>query len=308
MKRHLSLFVVYPVMLAMMLTSVSVGCAQSDVSSETIAKIKEALPATAPAKPKHERKVLIFTKTAGFRHDSIPVATVALKMLGEKTGAFSAVHSEDESMFEPEKLKEFDAVFMINTTGEVFRPKEMPADEAGKKKALEREARLQKSLVDFVKSGKGLCGTHSATDTYREWKDYNEMMGGAFVSHPWHEAVPVRILDKEHPLNKVFKGEGFTITDEIYQFRDDTALASDRRMLLTLQPGWDGLSRGERKDKLYPISWIDKYGEGRIFYCSLGHRQEIYYNPVVLEHYLAGFQYALGDLDANAEPVEVKAE
>ncbi len=260
----------------------------------------------APAKPKQPRKVLIFTKTNGFRHGSIPVAAASLTLLGEKTGAYTAEHSEDESMFEPDTLKQFDAVFMINTTGEVFRPKDLPKDENERKAVLEREERLKQSLVDFVRSGKGLAGTHSATDTYRNWKEYNDMMGGAFDGHPWHTEVPVRLLDDSHPLNKVFGGQGFTITDEIYQFRDDTAVPSDRRMLLSLDPDWDQLSKGKRKDGFFPVSWIAKYGDGRTFYCSLGHRDEIYWNPAILQHYLAGFQYALGDLDADAKPITVK--
>jgi type 1 glutamine amidotransferase len=280
------------------------SAAQFDVKEDVVAKISAALPDAAPTQPKSARKVLIFTRTNGFRHGSIPVAVKSLTMLGEKTGAYSAVHTEDESFFEPEKLAEFDAVFMINTTGPVFQLRDK--EEAKSKEGLEREARLKKSLVDFVKSGKGLAGTHSATDTYKNWDEYNEMMGGAFDGHPWHMEVPVRVLDGNHPLNRVFGGKGFTIVDEIYQFRGDTASPKDRRILLSLEPGWEGLAKGKREDKFYPISWIRKYGEGRCFYCSLGHRDEIYYNPAVLEHYIAGFQYALGDLEADAKPVSVE--
>ena len=275
-----------------------------DVKPDVVEKIEKAVPKDSLAKPKKPRKVLVFSKTSGFRHGSIPVGAKSIVMLGQQTGAFEAVHSEDDSMFEPESLKQFDAVIMLNTTGKLFLPKPMPKDPAKKAKALEREKRLKKSLVDFVSGGKGLAGTHSATDTYKDWKEYNDMMGGAFDGHPWHEPVPIRLLDASHPLNKVFKGEGFTITDEIYQFRADTAKPSDRRLLLTLDPGFEKLNKGKRKDGNYPISWIDKYGEGRIFYCSLGHRDEIYYNPMILEHYLAGFQYAIGDLDADATPFE----
>jgi type 1 glutamine amidotransferase len=266
-----------------------------EVKPEVIQKIEAALPEAAPVQSKMGRKVLIFTRTKGFRHGSIPTAAKAIAMMGEKTGAYSAVHSEDPNMFEADKLKDFDAVFMINTTGECL-------DEGD----AEKHARLKQNLVDFVKGGKGLAGTHSATDTYGGWKEYNDMMGGAFNGHPWHEAVPVRLLDKDHPLNKVFGGEGFTITDEIYQFRNDTANPKDRRMLLALDAGWDGLKRGNREDKFFPVSWISKYGDGRTFYCSLGHRDEIYYNPTILQHYLAGFQYVLGDLDAESAPLEVK--
>lgn len=268
-----------------------------EVTPQELAKIKEALPEKAPAKPKKPRKVLLFSKTAGFRHSSISVGVKSLTMLGNKTGAFTAVHTEDESVFEPDRLKEFDMVIMVNTTGEIFKSK--GAGDA------EREARLKKSLVDFVKGGKGIGGTHSATDTYKKWKAYNDMMGGAFVSHPWHMDVPIRILDANHPLTKVFGGQGFTIKDEIYQFRDDTAQPTDRRMLLSLKSTWDGTKKGNRKDNFYPISWIGKYGNGRTFYCSLGHREEIYWNPMVLEHYLAGFQYAMGDLAADATPIEI---
>lgn len=276
------------------------------VPPETVQRIEAALPDSPPAEPGDSRKLLIFTKTNGFRHGSIPVGVEAIKLLGERTGAFAAVHTEDESMFAPDQLQEFDAVLMLNTTGEVFRPAQMPEDPEQRKKAIEREEQLKQSLLEFVRGGKGIAGIHSATDTYKNWKAYNDMMGGAFLSHPWHTEVPIRLLDPDHPLLKVFDGEGFTVVDEIYQFRDDTAQSDERRMLMSLAPGWEGLAKGNREDDFYPISWIDRYDEGRVFYCSLGHRDEIFYNPAILRHYLAGLQYVLGDLEADAEPIDVK--
>ena len=288
----------------------TLGCGvvrgQFEVKKEVVAKIEAALPKTSPAKPKTPRKVLLFSKTIGFRHGSIPVAVKALTLLGEKTGAYTALHSEDDAMFEKEQLQNFDAVIMVNTTGPIFRPRQLPKDKKQREAALAREERLKANLVEFVENGGGLAGVHSATDTYKNWKAYNDMMGGAFAGHPWHTEVPVRILDAKHPLNKVFQGKGFTVTDEIYQFRPDTAQATQRRMLLSLAPDWDQLSKGNRPDGFYPISWISQYGKGRTFYCSLGHRDEIYSNPAVLEHYLAGIQYALGDLAADASPEPVK--
>lgn len=274
----------------------------AQVKPDIIEKIKAALPKAAPAKAKKARKVLIFSKTNGFRHGSIAVGARSLAMLGEKTGAYTAVHSEDDSMFEADKLKEFDAVIMLNTTGELFRPRRLPKDAAQKKAALEREERLKKNLVDFVKNGKGLAGTHSGTDTYKNWKDYNDMMGGAFAGHPWHALVPIRNLEPGHVVNKCFDGKGFEVKDEIYQFRLKTALATDRRMLLALDGTKMNLKRNDGRKEFYPISWVSKYGKGRTFYCSLGHRNEIYYNPLVLQHYLAGFQYVLGDLEADGSP------
>lgn len=273
------------------------GVAPVSGQDKFLDKITSALPDKAPVDAKQPRKILIYSKTAGFRHSSIPVGVKAITMMGDKTGAYTAVATEDESFFEPEKLKVFDAVFMLNTTGDCLRPK------SGDKEAAKgREEMLKKSLADFVASGKGLVGVHSATDTYHGWKDYNMMMGGTFAGHPWHTKVPVKNLETSHPLNAAFGGKDFEITDEIYQFRADTALPSDRKFLLSLDTGKMDVSKGNRKDGLYPVSWVSTFGKGRTFYCSLGHREEIYWNPAILKHYLAGIQYAVGDLTADATP------
>jgi type 1 glutamine amidotransferase len=279
-----------------------VGQPEGDVQ-----KVMAALPDKAPATPKAPRKILIFSKTAGFRHGSIPIGSKAIAMMGDKTGAYTAYHTEDESIFEPEKLKAFDAVFMMNTTGDCLRPKHDTKNPDEVAQARKREEELKASLAAFVQSGKGLAGVHSATDTYRDWKDYNKMMGGAFVAHPWHKLVPVHIADPKSPITAAFDGKDFEIADEIYMFRDDTALATDRRYLLVMdfaKMSEKDQAGGKRKDGTYPISWINTAGKGRCFYCSLGHREEIYWNPTILKHYLAGIQYALGDLQADATPTK----
>ena len=288
-----SLTAIIPV--AILTIVIGASNAQKNKKQVHAEKIAAGVPKSAPAKPTKPRKVLVFSKTAGFRHGSIPTGVEAMKQMGKSTGAFEVTATEDDSFFEPEKLKDFDAVLFLNTTGEVFKSKE-----AG------REERLKKSLVDFVKSGKGLIGTHSATDTYKKWKDFNDMMGGAFAGHPWHTKIRVKNLEPGHPLNAAFAGKDFEIADEIYQFRKDTASADERRMLLSLSGEIVDKGKGNTgKEGLYPIAWLDKYGDGRIFYCSLGHRDEIYWNPVILKHYLAGIQYALGDLDAEDEPRKI---
>lgn len=270
-------------------------------------QIDKALPDEAPAKPKQPRRILIYSKTAGYRHDSIPIGTKAIIMMGDKTGAYTAVATEDEAFFAPDKLKAFDAVFMLNTTGDCLRPKVEKSDSDSEKAAKEKDARekeeiYKKSLEEFVAGGKGLIGTHSATDTYHGWKAYNKMMGGTFAGHPWHQKVPVKNLVPQHPVNAAFLGMDFEIADEIYQFRGDTAQPTDRKFLLALDTNKMDVSKGNRKDGSYPVAWIANYGKGRTFYCSLGHRQEIYVNPMILRHYLAGIQFALGDLQCDATP------
>lgn len=270
-----------------------------DVSADKIAKIDAALPDKTPVPVQSKHEVLVFTRTTGFRHGSIPVGVETLKRLGTKTGLFQVTHTEDESAFEPDSLKKYDAVVMLNTTGEIF---------LNAAKDVERETRLKKSLLDFVSGGKGLIGIHSATDTYHGWREYNDMMGGTFDSHPWGSGTTVRIrnLDAGSPINASFGGDGITLKDEIYKFRKDTANPAERRMLLALDPNGTDMKLDTRDQRsIYPVAWIDTWGKGRVFYCSLGHNDEIYMNPVIVKHYLAGLQFALGELTADATPQTV---
>lgn len=300
-----SLSILAPVGMLAAIVTCAFAAKPSDTDDDKLAKIKEALPTEPAVKPAKKHKVLVFSKTNGFRHGSIATGAEAMRQLGESTGVFDVVHSEDEAMFEPDTLKGFDGVIFLNTTGEVFLPKKMPADEAGKKTAKEREEMLKKSLVDYVSGGGALIGIHSATDTYKNWPEYNKMMGGAFDGHPWHMKVKAKNLDPGHPVNAAFGGKDLEIADEIYQFRGGTGNASDRRMLLGLSGDLADLKKGKREDNFYAISWVAEYGKGKTFYCSLGHRDEIYWNPQMLRHYLAGIQFALGDLDADATPKKV---
>ena len=268
------------------------------VAADKIVKIEAALPSKAPAAVGKKHEMLVYTRTGGFRHGSIPVGVETMKRLGEKTGLFHVTHSEDPASFEADSLAKYDAVFMLNTTGEAFAAGDQAVEE-----------RRKGNLLAFVNSGKGLIGVHSATDTYKDWKEYNEMMGGAFVGHPWGSGETVRVqnLDPKHPVNASFKGEGLTLQDEIYKFRADTASPAGRHMLLALDANGTDLAKDKDDPrKLYPIAWIDTWGQGRVFYCSLGHNDEIYMNPVVVEHYLAGIQYALGELKADASPAAAK--
>lgn len=264
-----------------------------------VEKVKAAIPHQAPVKPKQQRNILVFSRTVGFRHSSIPIGVRAISLMGDRTGAYTVTATEDESFFQASRLNKFDAVFMLNTTGNCLRPKDGSKEEQDR-----REEEYKRNLVDFVTGGKGLIGIHSATDTYTAWKDYNRMMGGAFDGHPWNanSRVTIKNVAPDHPINAMFGGKGFEITDEIYQFRADTALPGERKYLLVLDNDKTDISIGKRKDRFYPISWISTFGKGRVFYCSLGHREDIFWNPLILQHYLAGIQYALGDLEADAMP------
>ena len=252
-------------------------------------KIAEALPAKAFAKPAKKRTVLVFSKTAGFRHASIVTGKLALAELGKKTGAFEAVISDDLSNFEPGKIDQFDAIIFLSTTQDVFKDSDKPEV-------------LQKSLMGFIKGGKGFVGIHAATDTFYNWPEYGEMINGYFDGHPWGAGTRVHIYVEPgkaaHPLVAMFEGEPMEFKEEIYQFKDPYD-SKKVEMLLRLDPAKSDKVKAKRKDNDYGVAWARHWGDGRVFYCSLGHNHEIYWNPKILSHYLAGIQWAIGDYEVK---------
>lgn len=255
-------------------------------------KIAEALPAEPFAKPTKPRKLLVFSKTAGFRHTSIVTGKLALEKMGGKTGAFEAVISDDLSNFGSDKIAGFDTILFLSTTQNPF---------AG----APDEAKYKENLMKFVKDGKGFVGIHAATDSFYEWPEYGQMMCGYFNGHPWTADKKVHIYvepgQEKSPLVAMFGGEPVEFREEIYQFKEPYD-SKKMQMLLRLDPTKsDKVGGMKREDNDYGVSWARKWGKGRVFYSSLGHNDEIFWNPKVLRHYLAGIQWAIGDLDVKVE-------
>jgi type 1 glutamine amidotransferase/HEAT repeat protein len=261
------------------------------VTSAQEAKISKALPKQVVKNLKNNRRLLVFSRTEGYRHDAIPFANKAIELMGKKTGAFETVFSEEMSVFEPESLKEFDAIVLNNTTNLKF---EDPA--------------LRQSLLQFVKNGKGLMGIHAATDNFYNWPEAAEMMGGQFDGHPWdgQGIWAVEVSDPNHILNQGFENKKFKINDEIYHHKK-LKLRENSRVLISLdmQDSVNLSPEGVHfTDKDIPISWVSSFGNGRIFYCSFGHTPAIYWNSEILTHYFAGIQFLLGDLPAETKPLD----
>ncbi len=297
----------FTLLLTLPFLTLSTAWSQKVAAPDQIEKVKANLPAAPAAAPKSKHEVLVFSKTNGFRHSSIELGVEAMKLLGEKTGAFHVTATEDDAAFEPESLKKYAAVIFLNTTGELFRPKEAGKTDEEKKAIDAREVLLKKSLLDFVNGGKGVIGMHSATDTFPGWKEYHDMMGGVFGGHPWHEKIGVKNVDPSNVLNASFQNKDFEITDEIYQWKPGSFSTANHHVLLAMDNAHTNMDKNgtNGKDALYPISVARNYGTGRCFYCSLGHREEIYWNTPIMQHYLAGIQFVLGDLPAPVAPQNV---
>ncbi|HOD79884.1 MAG: Trehalose utilization [Planctomycetes bacterium ADurb.Bin126] len=259
------------------------------IDPKTLEKVAAALPDKPVAQVAQPRKIIIFTMTKGFRHSSIPLAAKTMEMMGEKTGAWKAVATDKVEDFAADNLAKYDAVVIDQCTGDLF--KGLPQD---------KQDELKKSLLDFVKGGKGIVGIHAATDCLYNWAEYGEMMGGYFQGHPFGH-ISVKIEDPAHPLNAMFEGKSFEIKDEIYTFKKPYS-RDNLRILLSMDWDKSGYAKGNRDDNDYALAWIREFGKGRVFYTAFGHQDHIYWHPEIMKQLLAGTQYALGDLKADATP------
>lgn len=269
-----------------------VSCADAKPITDADKKKVDDAALTEPVvKPSKARKVLIFSRTTGFRHGSIETGVYAFKKMGETSGAYTADATEDPAVFTDDNLKQYDAIVFLNTTGE-------PVPDAAGREAVEK----------FVANGKGLIGIHSASDTGYKWENYGKMIGGYFAGHPWNAGsnVTIKIEGTDHAINKAagFEGDTFVHKDEIYQYRPMPYSRENLRILLSLDLTGPNMKRGgmKRADNDYAVAWLNTFGKGRIYYNNLGHNHHTFWTPAVMRHFLAGIQFACGDLDADTTP------
>jgi type 1 glutamine amidotransferase len=212
-------------------------------------------------------RVLVFSETAGFRHDSISAGIAAIRELGGAR-SFDITVSEDSSVFNSTELTNYDVIVFLNTTGDVLTPPEEDAFE------------------EFVRSGRGFVGIHSATDTEYDWAWYGGLVGAYFADHPEVQSATVRSTESGHPA-----GEGlpvsFVRTDEWYNFR--SAPGPEVVVLAMLdETTYEGGTMGPD----HPIAWAQEYDGGRSFYTAGGHTIESYSEPLFRDHIATGILWA----------------
>jgi len=213
-------------------------------------------------------KVLIFTKTTGFRHQSIPKGAETVKNILDNAGILS-VHSEDSGYFTADSLKQFAAVIFLNTTGDILDDEQ--------KNAFEH----------YIRSGKGYVGIHAASDTEYNWPWYGGLVGGYFASHPHVQEAKLDIVNHGHPSTAHLPKVWFH-KDEWYDFKD---VKEGLHILMTLD---ETSYKGGKMGKFHPIAWFQEYDGGRAFYTGLGHTDESYDTENFQKHILGGIKYAIG--------------
>jgi len=268
---------------------------------------------TLTAAPK---KLLVVTTTTGFRHSSIPTSEKVLQQLAKDTGEFTVdlvqqppgkpaglkpdATDEQKASFKaaedtwdaslkaalqklsPESLKNYDAVVFVSTTGDLPIP-----DPQG--------------LLDWIKAGHAFIGIHAASDTFHHWPAYIEMLGGEFEHHGPQVGVDCLNQDPQHPATRSL-GQTWTITqEEIYQFKNYSPTNVHDLLILDKHPE-------KNTPGHYPVSWCKNFGGGKVFYTSLGHREDVWDTDAGLkdrknaatisqayqQHVLGGIEWALG--------------
>lgn len=214
-------------------------------------------------------RVLVFSRTTGFRHASIAAGIDAVRALGSARG-FEVEATEDPTTFTTDRLARFDVVLFLNTTGDVL------------------DAAQQAAFESFIRAGGGFVGIHSAADTEYDWPWYGALMGAYFKSHPAIQPATLFIVNFSHP-SAVTLPPSIVRTDEWYDFQ--SLPASTITLLLTIdESSYTGGTMGSP----HPIAWYHDFDGGRAFYTAMGHTIESYSEPLFLAHLSGGILWAAG--------------
>ena len=276
-------------------------------TAEERERIEKVIPVTAPAKPAKARRMLVLDINIGHgQHPSIPFAKVALELMAAHTKAFEPVFDNRPEMLTAANLKQFDAIFLNSTIGPIFDTPE-----------------LKESFLGFIRGGGGLAGYHAAPFTNMDWPEFSAIIGakGGYHREPT-ERVTIKVDDLRSPLTKPFAGKTVQFADEFFRFFDAPYTPARLHILTSIDLAKTDMNQGQcggrsakpfppevrctKDDNIYPISWVRSEGKGRIFYTTMGHGIENFFEPLFLEHLLAGIQFALGDLKTDTTQGNVK--
>jgi type 1 glutamine amidotransferase len=257
-------------------------------------KIVAAIPPKPRATPKKARKLLVMESLEGMSHNTIPLTNLMIEEMGKKTGAWTTEFSNDLNNLRYPKIKEYDAIFLNSIVGE-WLP----------------DPKMREDVVRYIKEGGGIGGIHGTPWASRNWDEFAEIIGAQSAPHRIENGI-LKVYDKNSPIVSSFHYEDLPFREEFYRFdtQGNGRLRWDKvRVLLTVDldekvpaptdKPWTGY---KRPDKVYPVAWIREYGKGRVFYNSMGHMNETFMKPEIVEHFLSGIQYILGDLNADATP------
>ncbi len=218
--------------------------------------------------PADQPRILVFSKTAKFRHTSIPKGKAAIQKLGAENG-FIIDTTEDAAFFTEQRLKNYAEIIFLNTTGDVL------------------DSTQQLAFERFIRNGGGYVGIHAAADTEYDWPWYGKLAGAYFESHPKIQQATLHVKDRQHISTKHLPDQ-WVRSDEWYNYKN---FNQNTHVLITID---ETSYNGGKMGAFHPMAWYHEYDGGRAFYTAFGHTDESYLDPNYLKHLLGGMQYALG--------------
>jgi len=282
------------------------GLEKFPITEQWLAKI-ESLAPSAPRIKTNTKKILVFSQHTGFYHWAIPHNDEMLKILARKSGAFEVTIAHDIDSFNKKNLKQYDAV-ILNNSNPAGPKRDLFWDLLKKKSSLDDDtiaklsAEYEDTLMDYVAKGGGLMIMHGGITVQNNSTKFSKMTGGSFDYHPKQQKIHVKEVNANHPMVQAFKGKGLTHVDEPYFFKNAYSDYNFRPLLYMEADKLEGVKKEVSDNTIY-VSWIKRHGKGRVFYSSPSHNAQSMDNPELLQFFLDGMQYVVGDLKCDDSPI-----
>ena len=279
-----------------------------EITDTWLAKIEKLAPSGPTIKNVTKKKILVFSKATGYDHWIIPHNVEMLKILARKSGIFEIHIGYDINNFESKNLKKYDAVILNNSNPkgpkrdlfwDLLKENTSLTDQEIAKKA----AQYEQNLLDYVAKGGGLMILHGAITVQNNSPEFGKMTGGSFDYHPKQQSIHLKEVDAHHPLVHAFKGQGLTLIDEPYFFKNAYFDYNFRPLLYMEVDKLEGVKKAVDNNIIY-VSWIKRYGKGKVFYSSPSHNAQNMDSPELLQFFLDGMQYVVGDLVCDDAPMK----
>lgn len=225
-----------------------------------------AISISAESAPK-PKKILVFYKTAAYKHLSIPAGITAISKLGQEHN-FLVDTSSNATVFDLKNLKNYHAIVFLSTSGDMLNDEQ------------------QSQFEQYIRSGGGFVGIHGASAGEYDWPWYGKLVGAVFDGHPAQQNATFKVIDKKHPSTRHFPSQ-WNMKEELYNFKN---INPNINVLLTVdETSYQGGTNGS----FHPMAWYHEFEGGRSFYTALGHADDKYINPLFLKHILEGIRYAM---------------
>ena len=275
---------------------------------------KEKIEALAPSQTRFPstsaKKILLFSLHTGFEHWVIPHTEEVFKILGSKSKQFEVTASKDIHQFEKESLSNYDAIVLNNTCSKpdhrhLFWDQLRAESTLDSAVVMAKAQELETNVIEFVKKGGGLLLLHGGITTLNNSQKFSELVGASFDYHPPQQLVQVKLENPSHPLVAAFPKDGFSHVDEPYFYKNAYSNLNFTPLLYfdNAQIHSQRANQELKSGKTY-VAWIRPEGKGKVMYISPSHNAQSFENPALLQFFLDGLQYVVGDVNCDETPIK----